>query len=165
MANRSRPHRELYRSLGQSRLAMGARSDACVDRLGWTIVLSACSLSSIEVLGRDLMANRAWSRRAKRLPMTCWNGALRSATGSASIGVSSDDLLVIATRAPTSDDRDVAASHERWVRGRFVGDSKVPPNFERLRWRRPTRNGCADERDRCWRCRTATERKSLAWLG
>ena len=95
------------------------------------IVLSACSLSSIEVLGRDLMANRAWSRRAKRLPMTCWNGALRSATGLASIGVSSDDLLVIATRAPTSDDRDVAASHERWVRGRFVGDSKVPPNFER----------------------------------
>ena len=28
------------RSLGQLRLAMGALSDACIGRLGWTIVLS-----------------------------------------------------------------------------------------------------------------------------
>jgi len=41
MVNRSRPHRELDRSSGQLLLAIGALSDAGVDRLGWTIVLSA----------------------------------------------------------------------------------------------------------------------------
>jgi hypothetical protein len=66
--------------------------------------------------------------------MNCWNGALRSATGAASIGVLSDDLLVIATTARSSNDPDVATSNERWVRGRFVGGPKLFTNFELARF-------------------------------
>ena len=77
------------------------------------------------------MAPRAWSRVAKLSLMNCWDGTLRSAMGVASIGVISDDLLVIATTARSPNDHDVAASSERWVRGRFVGGPKVFTNFER----------------------------------
>jgi hypothetical protein len=103
---------ECNRSSGQLLLAMGARSGAGVGGLGWTVVLSNWSFSSFDVLGRDLMATRAWPRGAQLSPMKCWNGAPQTAARSASISVVLENSLPDQKSARTSNGVAVATSNE-----------------------------------------------------
>ena len=76
------------------------------------------------------MANQARARGAKLLPMNCWNGAPWSVC-SLPIHMDLENLLVTPTSVRHSNNRAVATSNEDWVRGRFVGDSKVSAKLER----------------------------------
>ena len=145
---------------------MGARSGACVGGLGWTVVLSTWSFSSLDVLGRDLVATRVWLRGAQLSPMKWWNGAPQTAARSASISVVSEKI-VAGSKVGTNFERGCCGDVQRRMGARtdVVGADDA---------RRPGRKKCLAITRRCdtlrqvrlgWRGGLADSQRTFRWTG